>query len=57
MDRVEKEGTRAVEGSGLGLSIAKRIVELHGGQIAVDSTMGKGTTFSVRLPLAEARQS
>ena len=57
MYRVEKEGTRAVEGSGLGLSIAKRIVELHGGQMAVDSTMGKGTTFSVRLPLAEARQS
>ena len=54
MYRVEKESTRAVEGSGLGLSIARRIVELHGGHIAVESAVGKGTTFSVRLPLTEA---
>jgi len=51
MYRVEKEGTRAVEGSGLGLSIVKRIVELHNGQIAVESAVGAGTTFRVRLPL------
>lgn len=51
MYRVEKESTRSVEGSGLGLSIVKRIVELHGGQIAVESAVGKGTTFRVRLPL------
>ncbi|MFQ5872837.1 MAG: sensor histidine kinase [Dehalococcoidia bacterium] len=57
MYRVEKEGTRAVEGSGLGLSIVKRIVELHGGQIAVESAVGKGTAFSIRLPLAEASHS
>jgi signal transduction histidine kinase len=57
MYRVEKERTRAVEGSGLGLSIVKRIVELHGGQIAVESTVGKGTTFRVRLPLGETRPS
>ena len=52
MYRVEKESTRAVEGSGLGLSIVKRIVELHGGRIAVESTVGEGATFRVRLPLA-----
>jgi signal transduction histidine kinase len=57
MYRVEKESTRSVEGSGLGLSIVKRIVELHGGQIAVESTVGEGTTFRVSLPLAEARPS
>ena len=57
MHRVEKEGPRAVEGSGLGLSIVRRIVELHGGQISVESAMGKGTTFSVRLPLSEANPS
>ncbi|MBL8162783.1 MAG: PAS domain S-box protein [Anaerolineae bacterium] len=38
-------------GMGLGLSIAKEIIELHGGQIAVSSEIGKGTTFSVRLKL------
>jgi len=52
MYRVEKESTRSVEGSGLGLSIVKRIVELHSGQIAVESAVGEGTTFRVRLPLA-----
>jgi len=51
MYRVEKESTRSVEGSGLGLSIVKRIVELHGGQITVESTVGKGTMFRVKLPL------
>lgn len=38
------------EGSGLGLSIVKRVVEGHGGSIEVDSTVGKGTTFRIRLP-------
>jgi signal transduction histidine kinase len=36
---------------GLGLAIAKRIVDLHGGSIAVESTPGKGTEFSLRLPV------
>ncbi|HXU72413.1 MAG TPA: ATP-binding protein [Polyangia bacterium] len=38
------------QGSGLGLSIVHGIVERHGGTIAVDSTVGKGTTFTVSLP-------
>jgi len=39
------------EGSGLGLSIAQRIVEAHGGKITVESTIGQGTTFSCWFPV------
>ncbi len=42
---------RKAEGTGLGLSLAKRFVELHGGHIRVDSEPGKGSVFTVTLPL------
>jgi two-component system, OmpR family, sensor histidine kinase CiaH len=40
-------------GYGLGLSIAKKIVDIHHGTMRVDSTLGKGTTFTVKLPLKQ----
>jgi signal transduction histidine kinase len=43
------------DGTGLGLSLAHRIVENHRGHIDVASTMGEGTTFSVVLPVQRAR--
>jgi heavy metal sensor kinase len=49
--RVDKARTRAEGGTGLGLSIAQSIVSSHGGKIELTSTPGKGTTFSVRMPV------
>jgi two-component system NtrC family sensor kinase len=42
----------AGEGTGLGLSISQKIVVAHGGELEVDSEAGRGTRFSVRLPLS-----
>ena len=50
--RVDMTGSRMFGGTGLGLSIARELSELHGGQITVDSTLGKGTEFSVIIPSA-----
>ena len=48
--RIKNEKTRNISGSGLGLSIVKKVVELYHGTIKVESTPDVGTTFTIRLP-------
>jgi len=51
--QIEDSFTGQVEGAGLGLALAKRIVEAHGGAIGVDSGLGRGATIYFTLPLAK----
>ncbi|ABZ84238.1 two-component sensor histidine kinase [Heliomicrobium modesticaldum Ice1] len=54
--RAENEVTRKTTGTGLGLSIVKTIIESHGGEIAVSSHLGRGTTFTILLPIVDVSQ-
>jgi signal transduction histidine kinase len=52
--RVDKARSREMGGAGLGLSIAQWIVQQHHGEIVVESALGAGSIFRVKLPLAPA---
>jgi signal transduction histidine kinase len=52
--KVDRGRSRKNIGSGLGLAIVRELVELHGGEIGLQSEVGQGTTFHILLPGAEA---
>ena len=49
--QVGRDYTKKAEGTGLGLALTKRFVELHGGDIRLESALGTGSTFTISLPL------
>tara|TARA_Y100000589_G_scaffold74311_1_gene67643 strand:- start:2784 stop:4598 length:1815 start_codon:yes stop_codon:yes gene_type:complete len=55
--RVDKGRSREMGGTGLGLAIVKHVAQVHGGTVEVESTVGQGSMFAIRLPLMEPVES
>jgi len=51
--QVGRDYTRKAEGTGLGLALTRRFVELHGGQVRLESALGQGSTFTITLPVRQ----
>ncbi|HEX9676848.1 MAG TPA: ATP-binding protein, partial [Anaerolineales bacterium] len=51
--RARRTGGRPVEGSGLGLTLARQIIQAHGGELSVESELGRGSKFTFTLPYGE----
>lgn len=49
--RVDRDATKDIKGSGIGLAFVKSVIEAHGGKIAVESQLDKGSTFMISLPI------
>jgi two-component system phosphate regulon sensor histidine kinase PhoR len=54
--RIDDRLSRDMQGSGLGLAIARHVVKAHGGRIEVESALGKGSVFTIVLPVLRAEQ-
>jgi two-component system phosphate regulon sensor histidine kinase PhoR len=54
--RVDKARSRSLGGTGLGLAIVKHIINRHRGSLSIESDEGKGSTFSVVLPIYRDRE-
>jgi PAS domain S-box-containing protein len=55
--QVDGSETRQFQGTGLGLALTRKLVEMHGGSIQIQSDLGKGSTFTITLPLAADEQA
>ncbi|MEY4651756.1 MAG: hypothetical protein RI884_337, partial [Pseudomonadota bacterium] len=53
--RVDRSRSRETGGTGLGLAIVKHVVQRHGGELRIESAVGVGSTFTLRLPASRVR--
>jgi two-component system sensor histidine kinase SenX3 len=55
--RGSEPSIRRIRGSGIGLAITKHVAEMHGGEVTVKSESGKGSTFTLRIPIRETTEN